>query len=130
MAFGTNTTITDAAKAGLVEALLGSALDEPKYLAVGTGATGAARTAATTDLALSNEIARVGTNSGAATTVNVADDTYTVAQTYTATGSVNIDEAGLFTDPVGGGMLLSATFPAVGLLSGDTIQITADITFS
>lgn len=123
----TNTTITNSLKAGLVQGLVGSA-DEPKHLGIGTG--GAARTAADTDTALTTEVARISTNNGSATTVNVTGDTYTVSQTYTASGSVSINEAGLFSDAVGGDMLLSATFPDVGLLSGDTIQITADITFS
>lgn len=124
----TNTTITNSLKAGIVDALLTGVAGEPKYLGIGTG--GGARTAAATDTALTTEIARVGTNSGSATTVNVTGDTYTVSQTYTADGSYSVNEAGLFFDAVGGDMALSATFPDVGLLSGDTIQITADITFS
>ncbi len=126
----TNTTITNGALAGIVQNLLGNLGDEPKHLAVGTGATGAARTAAPTDTALSNEIAVISTNSGSATTTTVTGDTYSVNQTYTATGSVSIDEAGLFTAASGGDMVLSATFDGVSLLNGDTIQITCDITFS
>ena len=124
----TNTTITNIAKTGLAEAFTGTTLVEPKYLAVGTG--GGARTADATDTELTFEIGRVGTNSGTLKTVNVTDDTYTVTQTYTASGSVSINEAGLFDAAVAGNMALSATFPDVGLLSGDTIQITADVTLS
>tara|TARA_R110000796_G_scaffold11041_5_gene36924 strand:+ start:17998 stop:18387 length:390 start_codon:yes stop_codon:yes gene_type:complete len=129
MAFGTNTTITNGGKAASVFGLLGQ-VDDPKFLALGTGATGAARTAAVGDTGLSNEIAIVGTNAGAPTTVNVSDDTYTVAQTYTAVADVAIDEAGLFDAASGGNMFLSATFPVVNLLNGDTIQVTAEVTYS
>ena len=129
MAFGTNTTITNGGKAASVFGLLGQ-VDDPKFLALGTGATTAARTAAVTDTGLSNEIAIVGTNAGAPTTVNVSDDTYTVSQTYTAVSDVAIDEAGLFDAASGGNMFLSATFPVVNLLDGDTIQVTAEVTYS
>lgn len=124
----TNTTITNIGLAGIVDGVLGTQMSEPKHLQIGSG--GGARTAAATDTALTTPVAMLSTNSGTSTTVNVADDTYTVNQTYTATGSVTINEAGLFDAASAGNMFLSATFPDVGLLSGDTIQITVDVTFS
>ena len=123
----TATVITNLGKSMTVGGLLGNDV-EPKFLALGTGA--GSRTAAVTDTALTTEIAVVGTNAGTQTTVNVTGDSYEVSQTYTATGSGGIDEAGLCDAASGGDMFLSATFPVVNLLADDTIQVTAEITYA
>jgi hypothetical protein len=105
MAFGTATHVTtNGAKiiaqrtqttppgaGGVTPPALGSAA--PKQVAMGVGATTAARTAATTDTSLSKEVeARVA---GAETVTN---NVYQVVgtQTNTSGGVESVDEAGLF----------------------------------
>ena len=103
----------------------------PKYIAAGVGATGAARTAAVADTALSSELAE-GRVSGTETTptTNVTGDSYQVAGTITATGARAVDEAGLFDAATVGNMFMSATFAVVNLASGDSLALTAKVTYS
>lgn len=104
----------------------------PKWIAAGVGATGAARTAAAADTALSSELAEgrtVGTES--VQTTNVTGDTYQSTGTITATGTRAVDEAGLFDQlAAGGNMFLSATHAVLNLVSGDSIVYTAKVVYS
>lgn len=128
MAFGTATILTNVGKGITAKRMLGATPSqaEPKYLGIGTGATGAARTAAIGDTALSAEVeTRSGTNAGTTVTTTVTNDTYQVVQTITATAPRAVDEAGLFDAASSGNMFISATFPVVNLLSGDSLQVTA-----
>lgn len=134
MAFGTATVLTSLGKGVTAKRLLGAtpAQAEPKFLALGTGATGAARTATVSDVALSAELAegRSGTNLGATVTTTNSNDTYQVVQTVTATGIRAIDEAALFDAATVGSMYVSATFPVVNLLAGDSLQITSKVQYT
>lgn len=131
MPFGTNSCLTSAGKAIITNLVSGIGGTVPKWLAVGVGATGAARTAAVGDTALSSQTgSRVGTNSPTRTTTSVTNDTVSVVQTFAATSSLAIDEAGLFDASTSGNMFISATFPVVNLLDGDSIQVTATVQFT
>ena len=128
MAFGTATVLTSVGKGITAKRMLGATPSqaEPKYLGIGTGATGAARTAAIGDTALSTEVeARSGANAGTTVTTTVTNDTYQVIQAITAGGTRAVDEAGLFDAATSGNMFISATFPVVTLLAGDSLQVTA-----
>lgn len=133
MAFGTATVLTSVGKGITAKRLLGAspAQAEPKYLALGTGATSAARTAAVGDTALSAELTegRAGTNVGTTVTTTNANDTYQVVQTITATGARAVDEAGLFDASTVGNMFVSATFPVVNLQTGDSLQLTTKVQY-
>ena len=131
MAFGTATVFTSLGK-GLVAPALVAATSPPKFLALGVGATGAARTAAASDTALSSELTegRSGTNAPTAVTTTNTNDTLSVVQTVTATGTRAVDEAGLFTASTSGTMFLSATFAAVNLNSGDSLTLTGKVQFT
>lgn len=130
MAFGTATVLTNAGKAIITNLLIGSGT-VPKYLAVGTGATGAARTAVVADTALSGQTgSRVGTNNPSVTTTTTTNDTWNISQTFTAGSTLAIDEAGFFDASTSGNMFISATFPVVNLLDGDSIQLTATVQFT
>jgi hypothetical protein len=130
MSFGVATVVTNVGYGVTAKRLSGGGAPtqtEPKNLAIGVGATGAARTAGVGDTALSSEAeSRSGTNSGTVQTTSVANDTYQVIQTITATGSRAVDEAGLFDTATSnsGSMFASATFNVVNLNSGDSIQLT------
>ena len=126
MAFGPATVITNSGKAIAAKRHIGStpAQAEPNYIGIGTGATGAARTAVAADTALSTAVeSRVaGTSSNVTTTVT--NDTYQTVGTITATASRAVDEAGTFDASTAGNMDISATFAVVNLASGDSLQIT------
>jgi hypothetical protein len=127
MPFGTATVITTAGAAIQAKRMVGATptQTEPKYVAMGTGATGAARTAVIGDTALTTpvETRTAGTASTVMTTY--ANDTYQCVGTIVATTGRAIDEAGLFDQlAVGGNMMISATFPVQNLLNGDSIQFT------
>jgi len=127
MPFGTATVITNVGVSVQAKRQIGATptQTEPKFAAMGTGATAAARTAAVADSALSVEVET--RTSGAASTVTTTqtNDTYQLVATIAATAGRAIDEAGLFDQlALGGNMMLSATFPVQNLLNGDSIQFT------
>ena len=128
MAFGVATVITTIGKAMWADRLRGTPgtySNPPKYVAMGTGATGAARTAVVGDTALSTETESRTSGTESTQTTSTTGDTYQVVGTITATGTRAVDEAGLFDASSSGNMFLSATHAVVNLVSGDSIQYTA-----
>lgn len=102
----------------------------PKYIGWGTGTTAAA----VTDTALVTEAApttgggrTTGTESRVTTTV--ANDTYQVVGTVTATGALSIAEAGLFDAISAGNMLIRGVFTAIGVATSDSIAFTFGLKF-
>lgn len=128
MAFGTGTHVTNkgvAMSADRLRTTPATYTTSPKFIALGVGATGAARTAAVTDTVLSSELAEgraTGTESVVTTTVT--GDTTQFVGTVTATGSRSVDEAGTFDASSTGNMDVSATFAVVSLANGDSLQLT------
>ena len=127
MAFGTATVITTVGKALVASQVNGTTATPPKYIGIGTGATGAARTAVVGDTALSTEVETRATGTNTIVTTTTANDTFQTVGTITATAGRAIDEAGLFTASTAGTMVVSATFPVVNLLTSDQLQITGKI---
>jgi hypothetical protein len=132
MAFGTATVFTNKGRDIVTNRIIGAGT-EPKFIALGTGATGAARTAVVADTALSTELTEGrATGTSSRVTTSVTNDTYQTVGTVTASGSRAVDEAGTF-DVIttsSGNMGISATFPVVNLLLGDSLQITAKVVFA
>lgn len=129
MAFGTGTVLTNAGKAITTNRLKGAGT-EPYYVGVGVGATGAARTAAAADTALSSAVESRVVGTSTQQTTSVTNDTYQVVGTITATSARAVDESGLFDAATSGNMFLSATFPVVNLATGDSIQMTQKVQFT
>lgn len=129
MAFGTATVLTTAGKGITTNRIKGSGT-EPAYVGIGVGATGAARTAAVADTALSTAVETRTLGTSTQQTTSVTNDTYQVVGTVTATATRAVDEAGLFDAVSSGNMYLSATFPVVNLASGDSIQATLKVQYS
>lgn len=126
MAFGTATVKTNAAFGALANRVIGAGV-EPKWHGIGTGATGAARTAVAADTALTTEVETRATASGTRVTTTQTSDTNQWVLTTTCTADRSVDEAGLFDQlAVGGNMWISATFSVVSLkLAGpDALQLT------
>lgn len=127
MAFGTATVVTNKGKAMLADRLRtspGTYTTSPKFCAMGTGATGAARTAVAGDTALSTEVETRTSGTESTVTTTQTGDTYQVTGTVTATTTRAIDEAGLFDASSTGNMGTSATFSVVNLNNGDSIAFT------
>jgi hypothetical protein len=132
MAFGTATVVTTIGKAIAAKRHIGAtpAQLEPLYVGIGVGATGAARTAVVGDVALSTAVESRVAGTPSNVTVTTANDTFQVVGTVTATASRAVDEAGTFDAAAAGQMDISATFPVVNLLDGDSLQLTFKKTFA
>lgn len=132
MPFGTGSVVTSAGKAIIAKRMFGATPVqlEPKYIALGVGATGAGRTAAVGDTALSTEVETRTAGTGSTVTTSVTNDTYQNVGTVTATAGRVVDEAGTFDASTVGNMLTSFTFPVVNLASGDSIAATVKVQFT
>ena len=86
MAFGTGTVLTTAGKGITTNRIKGSGT-EPAYVGIGVGATGAARTAAVGDTALSTAVETRTLGTSTQQTTSVTNDTYQVVGTVTATST-------------------------------------------
>jgi hypothetical protein len=102
----------------------------PKFIGMGVGATGAARTAAAADTALSTEVETRASGTESIVTTTVTNDTYQTVGTITATATRAVDEAGTFDASTTGTLVVSATFPVINLASGDSIQFTVQTKFA
>lgn len=133
MPFGTATVVTNKGKAMFADRVRttpATYTTAPKFVAMGVGATGAARTAAVGDTALSTEVESRATGTESIVTTSVTGDTYQVVGTVTASATRAVDEGGLFDASTVGNMFTSATFPVVNLASGDSIQFTWKVQLS
>lgn len=126
MPFGTATVVTNKGFAIASGRFIGSSPSqaEPKFIAMGVGATGAARTAAVGDTALSTEVESRTSGASSQVTQTQTNDTYQVTGTVAATATRVVDEAATFDASSTGNMDISATFPVINLASGDSIAFT------
>lgn len=125
--FGTATVVTNKGKAMFADRLRtspGTYTTSPKFCAMGTGATTAARTAVAADTALSTEVESRTSGTESSVTTTQTGDTYQVVGTISATATRAVDEAGLFDAVTAGNMFSSATFPVINLANGDSVQFT------
>lgn len=130
MAFGVATVLTNKGKGLFADRARTSPATyttSPKWIGVGTGATGAARTAVAADTALTTEVTTsstraVGTESTVTTTQT--GDTYQSLGTVSVTGTWAVDESGLFDAITAGNLITSATLNVISLLNGDSLQLT------
>jgi hypothetical protein len=125
LAFGTATVKTNTGFAIIANRIIGAGT-EPKFQGIGTGATGAARTAVAADTALSTEVETRATASGTRVTTTQTNDTSQWVLTTTCTADRSVDEAMLFDASLAGNSFISATFSVVSLkVAGpDALQLT------
>src|SRR5207237_6737610 len=122
MPFGTATFYTNSGKRTSADRMLTTPTRNPlKFVAMGTGATAAARTAAAADTALSTEVETRATGTESTVTTTVTGDTYQVVGTVTATATRAVDEAGTFDAATVGNIGVSATMNVISLVSGDSL---------
>lgn len=126
MPFGANTTVTSKGCSIASGRMIGASPTqaEPKYVAMGVGATGAARTAAAADTALSTEVETRTSGTSSQVTTTVTNDTYQLVGTITATAARAVDEVGTFDASSAGNMDISATHAVNNLSSGDSLTYT------
>lgn len=125
MAFGAATVSTNSLKRTLADRLQTTPTrNPPKFIGMGVGATGAARTAVVADTALSTEVETRATGTESTPTTSVTGDTYQVVGTITATATRAVDEAATFDASTVGNIGISATMAVINLSSGDSLQLT------
>jgi hypothetical protein len=125
VAFSPASVLTNLGKASTTSRLIGTSLPVIGYMAIGTGATGAARTAAIADTVLSAEVLRVAATLSQQTTTTT-NDTFRSVGTFTASTTWAVDEIGLFDASTSGNLFVSSTQGVVTLNSGDSITITSN----
>jgi len=127
MAFGVATVLTNKGKAMLADrqrSSPGTYSTPPKWIGVGTGATGAARTAVAADTALTTETDTRAVGTESTVTTSQTNDTYQTQGTISVGGTRAYDEGGTFDAITTGNMSVSATYNVINLLSGDSLQLT------
>lgn len=131
MPFGVATVSSLGNKRTLADRMLTTPTRNPmKFVAIGTGATAAARTAAAADTALSVEVETRATGTESTVTTTNTGDTYQVVGTVTATAPRAVDEAGTFDAATVGNIGVSATMAVINLVSGDSLQLTIKLQLS
>ena len=132
MAFGVATVLTNLERAMVADRIRATPATYTtafKYIALGTGATGAARTAAAADTALSTEVETRTAGTESIVTTTLTGDTYQVSGTVTMTAPRAIDEGGLFDASSSGHMAVSWTQAVDNFASGDSYQVTVKVQF-
>ncbi len=127
MAFGVATVLTNKGKALFADRARttpGTYTTSPKFIGIGVGATGAARTAAAADTALSTEVETRASGTESTVTTTQTGDTYQSQGTVSITATRAVDESGLFDASTTGNMITSATLSIINLLNGDSLQLT------
>jgi hypothetical protein len=132
MPFGVGSVVTSVGKGIAAKRMFGASPSQnpAKYIAMGVGATGAARTAVVGDTALSTEVEARTSGTESTVTTSVTNDTYQNVGTVTATAGRVVDEAGQFDASSSGNMFNSFTFNVINLASGDSIAFTIKTQFS
>ena len=120
--------ITNAGKAGVASRINGAGSEAAfTYVGIGIGTT-AANAA---DTALQSEITTAGGQRASATptrtTTTVTNDTARNVVTFTFTGAFAVTEAGELNASSAGVLLNRQVFTAVNVASGDSLQVTIDI---
>lgn len=132
MAFGVATVLTSlgrAITADRLKATPATYANPPRYVGMGVGATGAARTAVAADTALSTPVESRTAGTESSVTTSTTGDTYQVVGTINASAARVVDEMGLFDASSAGNMFLSATFNVINLNNGDGIQFTVKVQY-
>lgn len=128
MAFAVNAVVTSLGKQIVAKQVSGTTTNPPKYIAYGTGATAAARTAAIGDTTLSTEVETRGVCTLTVSTTSVTNDSVTwVGTPVAATVARTIDEYAIFDASTAGNMFFSGTQTAQPLQIGDSITYTIKV---
>lgn len=133
MPFGVATVLTNKGKALFADRARttpGTYTTSPKFIGIGTGATGAGRTAAASDTALTTEVESRASGTESTQTTSQTGDTYQSQGTISITATRAVDESGLFDASTTGNMITSATLNVINLLSGDSLQLTWKVQIS
>lgn len=132
MAFAAATVLTNTERAMVSDRLKSTPATystSPKWIAIGTGATAAARTAVAGDTTLSTEAETRVVGTEAWFTTSITNDTYQVSGTFTMTAPRAVDEGGLFDALTTGHMIVSWTQLVDNFATSDQYTVTVRIQF-
>jgi hypothetical protein len=131
MAFAPATVLTSLERAIVADRLGTPATytNPPKYIGLGVGATGAARTASASDTALTTPVESRTVGTQTVVTTTLTGDTYQVVGTITFTAPRAVDEGGLFDAATGGNLAISWTSNVDNFNTGDTFTVTVKLEF-
>jgi hypothetical protein len=118
--FTTDNTVVNGGKGQVAGLMNGVVTDFFEYLAIGTGTT----TPAAANTALSAEVGARGSATCTRQQTTTTNDTAQLVATFTFNGSTAITECGIFDNSSSGTMLTRATFAAINVASGDSLQMT------
>lgn len=131
MPFGVASVVTNGGKRTMADRLQTTPTRNAfKFVAIGTGATAAARTAAAADTALSTEVETRTSGTETTQTITNTGDTYQVVGAVAATSARVCDEGGLFDASTVGNMGVSYTYNVISLAIGDSINFTVKVQFT
>lgn len=120
--------VVNAGKAGVASRINGAGSEAVfGYIAIGTGTTAAAvgQTALVTEITTGGGARALG--SASRTTTTVTNDTARSQVTFTFSASFAVTEVALLNAASAGTMLNRSVFTAINVASGDTLQVTVDI---
>jgi len=100
------------------------------YIALGTSGTAAAATQTTLGSEITTNGGERSAASGSRETTSVASDTAQLVNTFNFTGTLAIQESGIFNDANSGDMLARQTFTTKNVNNGDSLQVTWQIAVS
>lgn len=122
--------VVDAGLAQLA-LLTGDASATPfTYIAVGTSSTAVAANQTTLVAETTTNGLERAAGTVSRTTTTVTNDTYRITKTWTATGSVTVEEVGVFNDASAGTMLSRALTTTKAVSSGETLTGTYSLIFA
>jgi hypothetical protein len=129
-AWSVNNIVTNAGKAQLALLAGDSTADPFTYIAVGTSSTAvsAAQTALQAETTTSGLSRAAGTVSR--TTTTVSNDTFQVTKTFTASGTVAVEEVGIFNASSSGTMLSRALTGTKTIVSTEQLVVTYTLAFA
>jgi len=118
--FATPNIVVNNGKAQAAGLINGVVTNFFEYLAIGTGTT----TPAAADSGLAAEVGTRGSATCTRQTTTVTNDTAQLVATFTFNGSTALTESGIFDSSSSGSMLTRATYAAINVASGDSLQLT------
>jgi len=113
---------TDTGKAEVANLIIGQGTSFT-HIGIGTGTT----SETSSDTSLESENQRNSATTSIVTT-NVTDDTARFVATFNFSSNVSITEAGVFNNSTGGTMISRTTFGSLNFSSGDSVEVTFDLT--
>lgn len=120
--------ITNAGFAGVASRINGAGAEAAfDYIAIGTGTTAANVSDTTLETEITTNGGQRAQGTASRTTTDVTNDTSTIVNTFSFTGSFAVTESGVLNAASSGVLLCRQVFSAINVVNGDSLQVTWDI---